>query len=164
MAAIITMHTNKRNLDEWLANKMKVTTRPIDHRLPLCPEIVAELRGWKDMFGGKGYLFPSPAGGEHIGRESIEKVYRVTLGLANKHSPHGWRSSFSTLARDKGFARDVVELALDHAHDNEVARVYDRGERFTQRVELFNWWGKQLAAAEHGAKIIPLTVKKAVSA
>ena len=47
-------------------------------------------------------------------------------------------------------------LALDHAHDNEVARAYDRGERFTQRVELFNWWGEQLAAAQRGAKVIPL--------
>lgn len=68
----------------------------------------------------------------------------------------GWRSAFSTLARNEGFARDVVELALDHAHDNEVARAYDRGERFTQRVELFKWWGEQLAAAQRGAKIIPL--------
>jgi hypothetical protein len=50
-----------------------------------------------------------------------------------------------------------VELALDHAHDNEVARAYDRGERFTQRVELFNWWGEQLAAAQRGAKIIALS-------
>jgi len=49
-----------------------------------------------------------------------------------------------------------VELALDHTYDNEVARAYDRGERFTQRVELFNWWGEQLAAAQHGAKIITL--------
>jgi len=24
-------------------------------------------------------------------------------------------------------------------------------------VELFDWWGKQLAAAQRGAKIIPLT-------
>ena len=81
----------------------------------------------------------------------------MTLGLKDKHSPHGWRSAFSTLARDNGFARDVVELALDHAHDNEVARAYDRGERFTQRVELFNWWGEQLAAAQRGARVIPLT-------
>ena len=72
---------------------------------------------------------------------------------------YGWRSSLSTLARDQGFAREVVELALDHAHDNEVARAYDRGERFTQRVELFNWWGEQLAAAQHGAKIITLSGK-----
>ena len=141
--------------------KMKVTSRPIDHRIPLSPEIAAELRQWKNVFGGKGYVFPSPAGGKHIGRESIEKVYRVTLGLDGKHSPHGWRSSFSTLARDNGTARDVVELALDHAHDNEVARAYDRGERFEERVKLFQWWGKELAAAQRGATVIPLKTKVA---
>ena len=141
--------------------KMKVTTRDIDHRVPLSPEIVAELRQWREMFGGRGFVFPSPQGGKHIGRESIEKVYRVTLALGGKHSPHGWRSAFSTLARDNGFARDVVELALDHAHDNEVARAYDRGERFDERVKLFQWWGKQLAAAQRGATVIPLKGKAA---
>jgi integrase len=139
--------------------KMKVTTRDIDHRVPLCPEITAELKQWREVFGGRGYVFPSPTGGKFIGRESIEKVYRVTLGLEGKHSPHGWRSALSTLARDQGFPRDVVELALDHAHDNEVARAYDRGERFTQRVVLFNWWGQQLAAAQRGAKVIPMPGK-----
>jgi len=85
----------------------------------------------------------------------------VTLGLEGKHSPHGWRSSFSTLARDNGSARDVVELALDHAHDNEVARAYDRGERFEERIKLFNWWGEQLSAAQHGATVIPLKINAA---
>lgn len=144
--------------------KMKVATGDIDHRVPLCPNIAAELRQWKEVFGGKGYVFPSPAGGKFIGRESIEKVYRVTLELAGEHSPHGWRSAFSTLARDNGFARDVVELALDHAYDNEVARAYDRGERFTQRVQLFNWWGEQLAAAQRGARIIPLLGNEGMAA
>lgn len=134
--------------------KMKVATRDNDHRLPLAPEIAAELQRWHAVFGAKRYVFPSPTGADHIGRESIEKVYRVTLGLGRKHSPHGWRSAFSTLARDKGFARDVVELALDHAHDNAVARAYDRGERFDQRVELFKWWGKELALAQAGAKLL----------
>jgi integrase len=141
--------------------KMKVTSRFIDHRIPLSPEVAAELRQWKGIFGGKGYVFPSPAGGKHIGRESMEKVYRVTLGLDGKHSPHGWRSSFSTLARDHGFVRDVVELALDHVHDNEVARAYDRGERFDERVKLFQWWGAQLAAAQRGATVTPLKAKAA---
>lgn len=142
--------------------KMKVTTRDIDHRVPLSPEIASELRQWREMFGGRGFVFPSPqVGGKQIGCESIEKAYRVTLGLAGKHCPHGWRSAFSTLARDNGFARDVVELALDHAHDNEVARAYDRGERFDERVKLFQWWGEQLAIAQRGATIIPLKSKAA---
>lgn len=139
--------------------KMKVNSRPIDHRIPLSLEIAAELRQWKGVIGGRGYLFPSPTGNKHIGRESIEKMYRVTLALHGKHSPHGWRSSFSTLARDHGFVREVVELALDHAHDNEVARAYDRGERFVDRVTLFQWWGTQLATAQRGATIIPLRTK-----
>ncbi|MBK9395339.1 MAG: hypothetical protein IPN40_16290 [Uliginosibacterium sp.] len=51
-----------------------------------------------------------------------------------------------------------MELALDHAHDNDVARAYDRGERFVQRVELFNWWGEQLGG-QRGARVIPLPGK-----
>ena len=140
--------------------KMKVTNRDIDHRIPLSPQIAEELRTWRNCIGGKGYAFPSPAGGKHIGRESIEKVYRVTLNLAGKHSPHGWRSAFATLARDEGFERDVVELALDHAHDDEVARAYDRGERFVQRIELYNWWGQWLSSAQAGAKILPLRAQQ----
>lgn len=144
--------------------KMKVTARDVDHRIPLCPEIAEELRQWKAAIGARGYAFPSPTGDKHIGRESIEKVYRVTLSLAGKHSPHGWRSAFSTLARDHGFVREVVELALDHAHDNEVARAYDRGERFTQRIDLYRWWGTELTTAQRGASVIPLPIKTPVAA
>ena len=137
--------------------KMKIPARYNDHRIPLCPEIATELQHWKRIVGGRSFVFPSPANEKPITREGVEKAYRVTLSLRGKHVPHGWRSSLSTLARDQGFAREVVELALDHAHDNEVARAYDRGERFIQRVELFNWWGEQLTAAQHGAKIIALS-------
>ncbi|MDV6346755.1 hypothetical protein R2083_04385 [Nitrosomonas sp. Is35] len=63
------------------------------------------------------------------------------------------------LACDNSFAHNAVELALDHVHDNEVARAYDRGERFEEFGKLFNWWGEQLSAAQHGATIIPLENK-----
>lgn len=141
--------------------KMKVKSRFIDHRIPLPDEITSELKQWQAISNRKGFLFPSPTGNKHIGCESIEKMYRVTLGLRGIHVPHGWRSSFSTLARDHNFERDVIELALDHAHDNEVARAYDRGERFGKRIKLFDWWGKQLVAAQHGATIIPMKNKTA---
>lgn len=141
--------------------KMKVKTRSIDHRVPLSNEIASELRQWQVLSGKKGFVFPSPVGNEYIGCESIEKMYRETLRLRGKHVPHGWRSSFSTLAKDNSFERDVVELALDHTHDNEVARAYDRGERFDERIKLFNWWGEQLSAAQRGATIIPLKTKMA---
>ena len=141
--------------------KMKDHTRVGDHRIPLGPQITAELKQWGKLFGRKGYVFPSPTGNQFISRESLEKAYRVTLNMSGKHAPHGWRSAFSTLARDNGFEQDVVELALDHAHGNEVVRAYDRGERFTQRVGLYKWWGEKLTHAQNGAEIIELTKKVA---
>ena len=104
-------------------------------------------------------MFPSPDRGsrsKHITRESIEKAYRETLDLRDKHSPHGWRSAFSTLARDNDFDRDAVELTQDRIHDTDVVRAYDRGERLKQRVKLMAWWDEQLAQAQRGADVVPM--------
>ena len=134
--------------------KMKVQDRAHPHTVMLDPVITAELRMWRVRVGSRRYLFPSPAGtGSYITRESLEKAYRVTLALEDKHTPHGWRAAFATLARDKGFARDVVELALDHIHDTAVARAYDRGERLEERVRLMRWWGAQLTRAQAGSSL-----------
>jgi integrase len=131
-------------------NKMKMKDRTHDHVVLLGPTIANELATWKAMTGGKGFVFPSPTGREHITHESLEKVYRVTLKLDGKHSPHGWRSSFSTLAKENGFSREAVELALDHIADTAVVRAYDRGDRLQERIRLSSWWDEQLVAAQSG--------------
>lgn len=138
--------------------RMKVRDRQHDHRVLLGPTIAGELRAWCRATGGRGYVFPSPTGNAHITREAMEKVYRVTLKLAGTHSVHGWRSSLSTLARDAGFAKDVVELTLDHVHDNEVARAYDRGERLDERRRLMYWWDALLTSAQYGTD--PLSIAR----
>jgi integrase len=139
--------------------KLKARDRDHDHKIILCPGIADELREWRRIIGSKGYCFPSPQGGDRISRESLEKVYRVTLGLRDRHSPHGWRASFATLAREEGHDREVVELALDHVHDNEIARAYDRGERLKKRIALMEWWGQELTRAQRGAEVLPLKQK-----
>ena len=129
-----------------------------DHRVLLGPTIANELRRWRSATGGKGFVFPSPHGtNAHITREALEKSYRVTLGLEGKHTVHGWRAAFATLARDNGFAREVVELTLDHVHDNEVARAYDRGGRLNERAKLMAWWDASLLAAQEGREVLPVT-------
>jgi integrase len=136
--------------------KMKARDRHHDHKVILGPTIAAELRKWRQTIGGKGYAFKSPIGNKHITPESLEKAYRDTLSLKDKHTPHGWRAALSTLARENGFERVVVELALDHVHDNEVVRAYDRGQRLEQRVKLMQWWDAQLSMAQRGADVVPL--------
>jgi hypothetical protein len=89
------------------------------------------------MTGGRGFLFPSPTGnGDHITKESLSKAYKKTLELT-AHSVHGWRSSFSTSAKDVGaFDKVAVELALDHVGDAKIVRTCDRGERLGERRRL----------------------------
>jgi integrase len=129
-------------------SKMKARDRQHDHRILLGPTIAAELRRWKAITGGRGFVFPSPTGRKHITHESIEKALRVTVGYEGRHSVHGWRASFSTLARDHGFSKDVVELALDHVTDSTTVRAYDRGERLVERKRLAAWWDEQLSTEE----------------
>lgn len=126
--------------------QMKVRDREGDHRVPLGPTIAGELKGWRDATGGKGFVFPSPSGKrEYVGRETIEKLYSEGLNLEGMHSPHAWRTSFSTLARDVGeIDRDVIELLLDHVSDSHVIRTYNRAQRFSKRVQAAAWWDGQL--------------------
>jgi integrase len=138
--------------------QLKVRGRAHDHKVILAPPIAEELRRWRDAHAERGvYVFPGTQGRVHLSREAVEKALRETLDLEGKHSPHGWRSSFSTLAKDHGFDKPVVDLALDHVHDTEVARAYDRGERMKQRVTLAAWWAKQLRSAQRraGAPALP---------
>lgn len=137
--------------------KMKSRDRHHDHKIILSAGLVEELREWRRIAGGKGNVFPSPSSRTHITRESLEKCYRVTLGLADRHTPHGWRAAFSTLAKDHGFERDVVELVLDHVYDTDVVRAYDRGERLQQRIKLMGWWGDELLQAQRGADVVPMS-------
>lgn len=136
--------------------KMKSKDRTHDHRILLGPSIASDLRTWRNITGGRGHVFASPTGRKHVTHEAIEKALRVTCGYEDRHSVHGWRASFSTLARDHGFSKDVVELALDHVVDSATVRAYDRGERLVERKKLTAWWDRELSNAQDGSKVIAL--------
>ncbi len=131
----------------WLIprNKMKFKDREGPHVIPLCRQLVEELKKWQSINNGDSkYLFPSKSTQSgHISKEAIEKVYRVTLNLRGKHSPHGWRSSLATLASENDFPIDAIELALDHKLP-KLIRSYHRSEKLNVRREIYDWWGNQL--------------------
>jgi integrase len=86
----------------------------------------------------------------------VEKFYRRGLGLTGKHSPHSWRSVFSTWCREAGKDGDVIEAQLDHVVGNRVQASYDRAKRLDLRRDLLTWYEAQLLAARDGAEVIPL--------
>lgn len=65
---------------------------------------------------GSVYLFPGHQGRAHLSREALEKALRETMGLAGKHSPHGWRSALSTRSReDTDFEGELIGPATREA-------------------------------------------------
>lgn len=120
------------------------------HAVPLPPGLAGQLRDWHEVRDPENpYICPSPLRPRtHVTRETVEKFYRETLGQRDAHSPHAWRSAFSTLAHDAGHAHDVIEAQLDHAiHDSAVASAYDRGTRLEARQALMQWWEATLLKA-----------------
>ena len=55
---------------------------------------------------------------------------------------HGFRSSASTILNDRGFDSETVEVQLSHMSADRIKRIYDRGERWDQRVRLMKDWGR----------------------
>jgi integrase len=147
--------------------EMKVTGggRVHDHRVILPKQIASELRRWQLMQPKDSlYLFPGHQGRSHLSRESLEKALRDTMGLAGKHSPHGWRSALSTRAReDTDFDAELIDLSLDHVHASDVALAYDRGQRLAKRVALMTWWGNALELAEAGEAVATVARERGVS-
>ncbi len=80
------------------------------------------------------------------------------MGYKGKATPHGFRSSFSSLAYDKSeFPNEVIEKCLAHEEKNKVKGAYNRAEYLEQRRQLMQWWGNKLQALEYGAEIIPIS-------
>jgi integrase len=126
-----------------------------DHKVPLPFQLIAMLQDWKKR--GEQHVCPSPRDDSHVSREAVEKFYRVTIDYRDRHSPHSWRSAFSTLAHDSEFDHAVIEAHLDHVlHNGSVAADYDRGKRLVARQELMRWWGDTLHSSWHGADVLPL--------
>lgn len=90
--------------------------------------------------------------------EAPSKLLRTTLGLAGKHTPHGFRSSFSTLANgasnedgSRRFDRDDIEHVLDHEIPSETVRAYDRKRAMPRLRSILEWWADTVDQARDNA-------------
>ena len=57
---------------------------------------------------------------------------------------HGFRSSASTILNERGYDRDVIEVALAHQEEDQVRRAYNRAKYWKDRVRLLQDWADLL--------------------
>ncbi len=131
------------------ASRMKAER---EHRVPLTAEALALLQSLPRL-DGSAYVFFAPKCGQ-LSDMSISAVMRRMqetevkagregfLDPRNKRPavPHGLRSTFRQWAAERGYARDMAEIALAHFIGSDVERAYQRSDMLERRRAMMATW------------------------
>jgi integrase len=117
------------------------------HIVPLSRQAVELLKELRALAGNSPRLFPSERDPEKcMGSSTIGAVF-VRAGYAGQFSPHGFRSTASTLLREAGFEDRLIELQLAHIDRNKSRASYDHAERLEPRRAMMQAWADMIDAA-----------------
>ncbi|QIG80132.1 tyrosine-type recombinase/integrase [Stakelama tenebrarum] len=95
------------------------------------------------------FLFPSSRDPKKpLSDSTISAVY-LDAGLRDRHVPHGWRATFSTIMNERAAVEDrerdraIIDLMLAHVPDG-VEAAYNRAAYMPRRRQLAQAWGDML--------------------
>jgi len=119
------------------------------HIVPLSRQVLALLHELQGVSGNKGLLFKNENDpGRPMPQSSArEATYRLT---AKEFTPHGFRSTFSTLANEADYEPRYIEAVLAHGKKNKVEASYNKATYYAQRVVLMQEWSTYLEALVTG--------------
>jgi integrase len=106
------------------------------------------------------HLFPN----SHDPRRPASHTYlnKAVTGLGFKgFSPHGIRSTGSTMLHDMGFRPEIVERQLAHQERSKTARSYNRALYLDERRLMMQTYADYLDGLRAGAKVT--AIKKAAA-
>lgn len=135
----------KRSEVNWLkatwsipAERMKMR-RP--HDVPLSRQALEVLREIWGASEEDGLVFPSIRSAHRPLSDMAMNAALRRMGIGQEeHCAHGFRSSASTILRERGYQDHVIETALAHLDPNEVRRAYNRAKYWPERVKMLQDW------------------------
>lgn len=125
----------------WVIPKDKMGR---EHWIPLTESMVEILKKALELSDGD-YLFNGSRPNKSLSENTLNIALR-SMGIdKDVHVFHGFRSSFSTLAREKlRLDDDLIEVQLGHIEGNKVKSAYDRSQRLEERREMMEQWSSYL--------------------
>ena len=133
---------------EWriAPDRMKTNT---PHLVPLSGPAVDVIRRAREL-GNGGLVFPSPTKPNRpLSDMTLMKVLH-TVGLGQRTTVHGFRSTFRTWASECTDAdHAVMELCLSHAVGTAVERAYARSDLLAKRRVLMEQWAVACTVSEN---------------
>ncbi|MBG0811220.1 tyrosine-type recombinase/integrase [Methylosinus sp. H3A] len=145
--------TGEIDLDDgvWTIPQARTKMRRA-HRVPLSKQAVAILKRMQAHSRAlrTRFVCPSPRLGQPISENAFNCALRSMGVGADVATAHGFRSSFSTIANESGLWRsETIEMALAHV-DSSVRGIYQRGDMFSERARLMQWWADEIDAMISG--------------
>lgn len=160
----------------WIipASRMKAGR---EHRVPLSAEAVVILRQVAGAGDGDDWqrpeadklVFPAPRGGElsdmtlsavmrRMQESEVKAGRQGFIDPRNKRPavPHGLRSTFRDWAAERGYERDMAEIALAHTVGSEVERAYRRSDMLERRRAMADSWAQFVHGKVEGEKVVAL--------
>jgi integrase len=119
---------------------------------PLAPQVLAEIELIRPYSFNRDdpdqFIFPGLIPGKPLSESTVgAALRRMGIDTRQEHTGHGWRGSFSTIAREAGAPRSWAEAQLGHVVEDETEAAYNAAEYLAQRKALMRWWANWLDAA-----------------
>jgi len=124
------------------AERMKMR-RP--HDVPLSRQALAVLREIWGASEGDALVFPSiRSTRKPLSENAMNSALRRMGYTKDEMCAHGFRSSASTILNERGYDRDVIEVALAHQEEDATRAAYNRARYWPQRVTMLQDWANLL--------------------
>lgn len=115
-----------------------------EHVVPLSSQALDILEIMKPISAHREHVFPSRSDPKQSMNSQTANAAIKRVGYGGRLVAHGLRSIASTAMNEYGFNSDVIEAALAHSDKNEVRKAYNRSIYLKGRIELMDWWGREI--------------------
>ncbi len=114
---------------------------PEFHLVPLARQTVETIMALRELTGLGPLPFPSAVDAHRPMSENALSELLIRAGYKDRHVPHGFRASFSTIMNELHRSdRLMIDYMLAHKLRDQVEGAYNRGEHRERRRELAQEW------------------------
>lgn len=138
---------------EWRIQASRMKMRD-PHIVPLSRQALECFQDLKPVACGSRYVFPSIGSlDQPMGATTINIAF-TRMGYGGRFTPHGLRSTASTILNEQGFKSDVIERQLAHTERNRVRAAYNRAEYLEDRRAMMQAWADYIDALCCGGNVV----------
>ncbi len=140
---------------EWTipAERMKMQ-KP--HIVPLSRQAVEYFKTLKPLACGSNYVFPNHGDPRKpMSGTTLNKMFNE-IGYGGKFTPHGARSTASTMLNAQGWSADAIERQLAHTERDLVRAAYNHADYMAERRKMMQAWADYLDGLCSGASVTPI--------